>query len=114
MWYINEDMEALNQQFKLNRFGIKLFELNKHGPKLQHQAVVSFGQDFTQQFIPLSSEQARDYYQGKDIFLEHPNKPPQHKEVIVTYQGAPLGLAKHLGNKLKNNLPRDLVRDKAF
>jgi len=114
VWYINEDMEALNQQFKLNRFGIKLFELNKHGPKLQHQAVVSFGQDFTQQIVPLSSEQARDYYQGKDIFLEHSHKPPQHKEVIVTYQGAPLGLAKHLGNKLKNNLPRDLVRDKAF
>ncbi|MGL4639230.1 MAG: methyltransferase RsmF C-terminal domain-like protein, partial [Shewanella sp.] len=28
--------------------------------------------------------------------------------------GAPLGMAKHLGNKLKNNLPRDLVKDKVL
>ena len=114
VWLVNDSMESLNQQFKLNRFGIKLFELNKHGPKLQHQAVISFGQQFTQQTIALTSEQARDYYQGKDIFLEHPNQQPRHKEVIVTYQGMPLGLAKHLGKKLKNNLPRDLVRDKVF
>ncbi|GAA4358115.1 16S rRNA (cytosine(1407)-C(5))-methyltransferase RsmF [Kangiella marina] len=114
IWLIGKEIPALNQRLKLNRFGVKLLELNKHGPKIQHQAITTLGHHFTQQIVELTAQQASEYYQGKDIFLPAPEEPPKHKEVIVTYQQNPLGLAKHLGNKLKNNLPRELVRDKAF
>ncbi len=33
-------------------------------------------------------------------------------EVLVTYQGAVIGLGKWVSNRIKNGLPRELVRDK--
>lgn len=114
IWYLPKSTEKLCQHIKLNRYGIKLMEISKHGVKLNHQAAISFGDKFSQQRIELTAQQAEDYYQGKDIFLDSPVKAPNHKEFIVTNKQTPLGLVKHLGNKLKNNLPRDLVRDKSF
>lgn len=114
IWYLPQSTQTLSQHIKLNRYGIKLMELSKHGAKLHHQAAISFGHEFTQQRIELTSQQAEDFYQGKDIFLELAVAPPKYKEMMVTYKSIPLGLIKHLGNKLKNNLPRDLVRDKTF
>ena len=32
-------------------------------------------------------------------------------EMLVSYHHAVLGVVKHLGHRLKNNLPRELVRD---
>lgn len=113
VWLLDDAMLTFNNILKLNRFGSKLFELNKHGPKIQHQAIISYGQELTKQSFSLNEKQAQEYLQGRDIFLEDSN-PPKHKEVIVRFNEVSLGLAKHLGNKLKNNLPRDLVRDKVF
>lgn len=113
VWLLDRSMLPLNDSLKLNRFGLKLFELSKHGPKIQHQAIKSFGHCLTKQIVNLNSQQAKEYYQGRDIFLED-GKQPKHKEVIVTYNESALGLAKHLGNKLKNNLPRGLVRDNVY
>jgi 16S rRNA (cytosine1407-C5)-methyltransferase len=36
---------------------------------------------------------------------------PSLNEVVVTYQGQPLGLARKVGSRLKNSYPRELVRD---
>jgi 16S rRNA (cytosine1407-C5)-methyltransferase len=36
---------------------------------------------------------------------------PRSDDVIVTFQGFPLGLAKRIGSRLKNSYPRELVRD---
>lgn len=33
-------------------------------------------------------------------------------EVLVKYQGAIIGLGKWVSNRIKNGLPRELVRDK--
>ncbi|MGL4748877.1 MAG: methyltransferase RsmF C-terminal domain-like protein, partial [Shewanella sp.] len=55
---------------------------------------------------------AKEYLMGRDIALDTTTKA--QGEIIVCYGGAPLGMAKHLGNKLKNNLPRDLVKDKVL
>ena len=114
VWLLPIGTEQLSHNLKLNRYGLKLFDLLKHGIKIQHQAIVSFGQDFSRQTIELTAEQSAIFYQGKDIYLDAKEKPPHNKEFIVTFGGVPLGFVKHLGNKLKNNLPRDLVRDGAF
>jgi 16S rRNA (cytosine1407-C5)-methyltransferase len=124
IWYLPQGAQQLSQKIRLNRYGIKLFELSKHGAKIQHQAVTAFGHCFEKQTIELNAQQATEYYQGKDIYLDNidsdstylnsKNNPRAHKELIATYKGIALGLVKHLGNKLKNNLPRDLVRDGAF
>ncbi|AOE49159.1 16S rRNA (cytosine(1407)-C(5))-methyltransferase RsmF [Kangiella sediminilitoris] len=113
IWLLPKGCEELAQKMKLNRYGIKLAEVIKQGYKLHHQAAICFGQLFSRQVIELTSEQAQDYLRGKDIYLENSSKQ-KHKEFLVTYQDIPLGLVKHLGSRLKNSLPRDLVRDNAF
>ncbi|MGL4936625.1 methyltransferase RsmF C-terminal domain-like protein, partial [Shewanella sp.] len=62
--------------------------------------------------INVSDNEAKEYLMGRDLPLNTATKA--QAEVIVCYDGAPLGMAKHLGNKLKNNLPRDLVKDKVL
>jgi len=46
---------------------------------------------------------------GRDITLATTTKA--QGERVLLWQQQVLGLAKHLGNKLKNQLPRVLVRD---
>ena len=53
--------------------------------------------------------QAKEYYQGKDIRGVETNNATG--EVLVSYQGQVISLGKALNNRLKNNLPRELIRD---
>ena len=45
---------------------------------------------------------------GRDVY---PETAPSQDDVVVTYRGYPLGLAKKVGSRLKNSYPRELVRD---
>ncbi|PMC12507.1 16S rRNA (cytosine(1407)-C(5))-methyltransferase RsmF, partial [Klebsiella aerogenes] len=56
----------------------------------------------------LTLTEAEEWYRGRDVY---PEAPPQQDDVIVTFQGMPLGLAKRIGSRLKNSYPRELVRD---
>ena len=112
IWYFPAGIEKLIGKIKMDRMGVKLCESHKHGFKLQHQAAISFSNHFTLSY-PLNKAQAVEYYQGKDIFVDDLKKFPKG-EIIVCYQSQTLGIAKNLGNKLKNSLPRELVRDNPF
>ncbi|MGU3841060.1 methyltransferase RsmF C-terminal domain-like protein, partial [Vibrio diabolicus] len=64
--------------------------------------------------IELSIEEAREWYMGRDV---RPQTIPEGMktgkgEVLVTYQSAVIGLGKWVSNRIKNGLPRELVRDK--
>ena len=52
--------------------------------------------------------EAEEWYRGRDVY---PETAPSQDDVVVTYQGYPLGLAKKVGSRLKNSYPRELVRD---
>ncbi|HBH65444.1 MAG TPA: 16S rRNA (cytosine(1407)-C(5))-methyltransferase RsmF, partial [Erwinia persicina] len=41
----------------------------------------------------------------------YPDRDLPGNELIICYQQQPIGLAKKVGNRIKNNYPRDLVRD---
>ncbi len=56
----------------------------------------------------LTEAEAESWYRGQDI---HPENLPERDEVLVTYQQQTLGLAKKVGNRIKNSYPRELVRD---
>ncbi len=56
----------------------------------------------------LTQAEAQEWYRGRDIY---PENTPNHDDVVVTYQGFPLGLAKRISSRLKNSYPRELVRD---
>ncbi len=113
VWYFPEGIEHLIGKLRMDRIGVKLAESHRSGFRLQHQAVTAFGHEFTQQTYELNSEQAVEYYQGRDISISKSGSLKKG-EVAILYQGVVIGLAKNLGNKLKNSLPRYLVNDTPF
>ncbi|GIU19834.1 ribosomal RNA small subunit methyltransferase F [Shewanella sp. MBTL60-007] len=106
-WLFPNPVMPLIGKMRFQRIGIKLADALKKGYKVRHEAILALSSPTR---FELSDEQAKDFLMGRDIGLQERVKP--QGEVIVSYANNPLGVAKHLGNKLKNNLPRDLVKDK--
>ncbi|MFQ8718364.1 MAG: methyltransferase RsmF C-terminal domain-like protein, partial [Enterobacter hormaechei] len=80
--------------------------IHNKGSRWQHEAVSALaGSENT---FALTHQEAAEWYRGRDVY---PEDGPSQDEVIVTYQGYPLGLAKKVGSRLKNSYPRELVRD---
>ncbi|WP_438863709.1 16S rRNA (cytosine(1407)-C(5))-methyltransferase RsmF [Neptunicella sp.] len=107
-WLFPRPIIDLIGQLRFQRMGLKLAELHKHGFKLTHEAALAFGDQFNRNTYQLAAEQLEDYYHGRDI------KWPlttNGSEALVTYRGSPVGLVKALKGKLKNSLPRELVKD---
>jgi 16S rRNA (cytosine1407-C5)-methyltransferase len=109
LWLFPAATENLTHDLKIERAGCKLAELHKQQIRIHHDFAIAFGNKFHTSKVDLNAEQAVLYCQGRDLML---NFPLQTKgDLLVCYGGHPLGLAKSLGNRLKNNLPRALVRD---
>ncbi|GIU07447.1 MULTISPECIES: 16S rRNA (cytosine(1407)-C(5))-methyltransferase RsmF [unclassified Shewanella] len=106
-WLFPNPVMPLIGKMRFQRIGIKLADALKKGYKVRHEAVLALSSPTR---FELSDEQAKEFLMGRDISLQEKVKP--QGEVIVSYANNSLGVAKHLGNKLKNNLPRDLVKDK--
>lgn len=113
IWYFPQGIEKLIGKLRMDRIGVKLAESHRSGFRLQHQAITAFGHEFTQQGYELNSQQAVEYYQGRDISISK-SVTLKKGEVAIRYKGVVIGLAKNLGNKLKNSLPRYLVNDTPF
>ncbi|SHG89054.1 16S rRNA (cytosine(1407)-C(5))-methyltransferase RsmF [Ferrimonas marina] len=107
IWWFPNGLTELTDKVRFNRLGTKLVEQHKHGFKPQHQAAVTLPLSLSRA-VALDREQARHYLMGRDVAM---NNPGAKGEVVVYWQDQALGLAKWVGNKLKNSLPRDLVRD---
>ncbi|USD39561.1 16S rRNA (cytosine(1407)-C(5))-methyltransferase RsmF [Ferrimonas sp. SCSIO 43195] len=109
LWLFPSGSDAFIDKIRMQRLGLKAAECHKHGIKISHQLVMLLGQD-SPSAMALTDDQAVQYLQGRDLAMDNPDK--RKGEVIVSYRGFPLGLAKWVNNKLKNSLPRELVRDK--
>lgn len=108
VWLFPTDIEPLIGKVRFSRIGLRLAERFNKGFRWQHEAVVALAGTGNERAFELSLEEAGEWYRGRDIW---PATPPQADEVIVTFQGQPLGLAKRVGSRLKNSYPRELVRD---
>ncbi len=75
----------------------------------QHEAVMSLTQADNPLVHELTIDQAREWFMGRDVRPEGENG---QGEVIVSFAGSVIGLGKWVGNRIKNGLPRELVRDK--
>lgn len=93
---------------RFSRIGLKLAERFTKGYRWQHEAVIALAMDDSKQRFELNAALAQEWFHGRDLY---PELPPQTDECIVTYQQQPLGIAKRIGSRIKNNLPRELVRD---
>lgn len=95
-------------KLRLSRPGIRVAETFNKGYRWQHEAIMAFASCPNPAQFELNRQQAAQWFRGQDIF---PSVPPQGNMVLVSYQQQPLGLAKCIGARIKNSLPRDLVRD---
>ncbi|VFS55900.1 Ribosomal RNA small subunit methyltransferase F [Kluyvera cryocrescens] len=81
-------------KFVFSRIGIKLAETHNKGFRWQHEAVIALANtDKLGQELTL--EDAQEWYRGRDVY---PQQSPAHDDVIVTFQGFPLGLAKRINS----------------
>lgn len=108
VWLFPADIEPLLGKVRFSRIGIRLAERYNKGLRWQHEAVVALASASGEYTWPLTMQQAQEWFRGRDIW---PEQMPAHSDIIVTYQNAVLGLAKKVGARLKNNYPRELVRD---
>ncbi|MCL1037527.1 16S rRNA (cytosine(1407)-C(5))-methyltransferase RsmF [Shewanella submarina] len=108
-WLFPEGFDELIGSMRFQRIGLKLADEAKHGFKLRHEAVIALPCQQAR-VIELDEQQAVEYLMGRDVVFD--GDKPAKGEVIVGRHGIPLGLAKSLPGKLKNSLPRELVRDK--
>lgn len=108
IWLFPTALEPMLNQLRFSRMGIKIAEVHNHGYRWQHQVATSLATGTESQSIELSIEEAREWYMGRDI---RPEIPSGKGELFVCYQGCPIGIGKWVGNRVKNGLPRELVKD---
>lgn len=108
IWLFPAELEALIGKVRFSRIGLKLAERFPKGFRWQHEAVIALAVSDNPQSFELDAALAQEWFHGRDLY---PSQPPQSHECIVTYQHQPLGLAKRIGSRIKNSLPRELVRD---
>ncbi|MDK9356677.1 16S rRNA (cytosine(1407)-C(5))-methyltransferase RsmF [Lelliottia sp. V106_10] len=106
IWLFPVEIEPLIGKVRFSRIGMRLAEVHNKGYRWQHEAVIALARD--ENTFALTHKEAEEWYRGRDVY---PEATPPADEMIVTYQGFPLGLAKKVGSRLKNSYPRELVRD---
>jgi 16S rRNA (cytosine1407-C5)-methyltransferase len=108
IWLFPKALEPMLGEFRFSRMGIKIAEQHKKGYKWQHQVATALA-TAEADAVPLSIEDAREWFMGRDV---RPEGLSGKGEVLVSYNGFIIGLGKWVGNRVKNGLPRELVRDK--
>ncbi len=114
VWLFPDALEPMIGELRFSRMGIKIAEAHKNGYRWQHQVATALATGEEGHAIELTTEEAREWYMGRDVRPQ--NIPDGMKtgkgEVFVKYQTTIIGLGKWVSNRIKNGLPRELVRDK--
>ncbi|MFT6986776.1 MAG: 16S rRNA (cytosine1407-C5)-methyltransferase [Psychromonas sp.] len=112
-WLFPEPIKPLIKELRFSRLGIKIAEEfgngRKSGFKTMHEFVSCFGDNANSIKLELNAEQAQAFYQGRDIRDMQANGTKG--EVLLSYRGNVIGLGKALSDRIKNSLPRELIRD---
>lgn len=109
VWLFPDALEAMLGELRFSRMGIKIAEAHKKGYRWQHQVATALATGNESTSIALSIDDAREWFMGRDV---RPVDLSGKGEVIVKLGNDVIGLGKWVGNRVKNGLPRELVRDK--
>ncbi|MDV7104381.1 16S rRNA (cytosine(1407)-C(5))-methyltransferase RsmF [Vibrio sp. TH_r3] len=108
IWLFPNSLENMLGEIRFSRMGIKLAERHKKGYRWQHEAVIALATGQEKNTVSLEINDAREWYMGRDV---RPDNLSGTGEVIVKYGDDIIGIGKWVGNRIKNGLPRELVRD---
>ena len=113
IWLFPSQINSLPQNFPINRCGIKLGECRQKGKRfdfrLNYEFAIAFGQHFQTGCYALNTAQLEQVIQGKDVDLTETLNIKG--DCLMCYQGFPVGLSRVVNMRLKNNLPRELIKD---
>ncbi|WP_333005096.1 16S rRNA (cytosine(1407)-C(5))-methyltransferase RsmF [Vibrio coralliilyticus] len=109
VWLFPNALEPMLGEFRFSRMGIKIAEAHKKGYRWQHQVATALATGQESNCVTLSTDDAREWFMGRDV---RPENQSGKGEVIVKLGNDVIGLGKWVGNRVKNGLPRELVRDK--
>jgi 16S rRNA (cytosine1407-C5)-methyltransferase len=120
VWLLPKFGEEMLACVRLERPGLRLGKLISSSKsfdfqfRLSHECVIAFGADFSgKQVMELSAKQTQDFLEGKNLLQSPENSHQISKlpktDIVLRYEGLPLGLVKNTGTILKNNLPRNFV-----
>lgn len=108
VWLFPSAAVPLFGRVRFSRIGLKLAETFNKGYRWQYEAVIALGDPQHRATCALNDQQAEEWYRGRDIY---PDGELPDGEMLVLHQGQVLGLAKRVGQRIKNSYPRELVRD---
>ncbi len=114
LWLFPEATVQVAAKLKVDRAGVKLGDMHKSQLRTHHDFAIAFGSQFQKNCIELDRDQLQSYLQGRDIELSSSQLSQiisNKGEYLLCFSKQPLGLGKRVANKIKNNLPRALVRD---
>ncbi|WP_196139532.1 NOL1/NOP2/sun family putative RNA methylase [Aliikangiella sp. G2MR2-5] len=113
VWIFPAMIESLDRYIKVNRSGMKLATVypSRSGIKVRasHEFCCCFGDKASKQVVTLNSEQASDFYRGQNIVVDCQSL--KDGETILKFANKSLGMGLNKKGRIKNLLPRDLVRD---
>ncbi|MCY9843265.1 16S rRNA (cytosine(1407)-C(5))-methyltransferase RsmF [Vibrio caribbeanicus] len=109
VWLFPQSLEPFLAKFRFSRMGVKIAESHKSGYRWQHQVATALVTGNEGKIIDISVHEAREWVMGRDI---RPEGILGKGEVIIRYNNGILGLGKWVGSRIKNGLPRELVKDK--
>lgn len=107
IWLFPVEVEPLIGKIRFSRLGIRLAESFNKGYRWHYEAIRALAK-VNATTLALTESEAAEWYRGRDIY---PQSLPGTGEIFVSYQGQVLGLGKVINQRVKNSLPRELVRD---
>ena len=108
IWLFPRAAVPLFGRIRFSRIGLKLAETFAKGYRWQNEAVIALADSAHACAIELTDDEAEEWFRGRDIY---PQQSLPTDEMLVLHRGQPLGLAKKVGNRIKNSYPRELVRE---
>lgn len=108
LWLFPQAIVPMLGKVRFSRIGLKLADTHAKGYRWQHEAAIALAKPDAANRVELTFEEAEAWYRGRDIY---PTGALPEEEILVTCQQQPIGIAKKVNTRIKNNYPRELVRD---
>lgn len=115
IWLFPKLFERLSPLVRFNRSGLKVAEIYPNKIRTAYEFIIAFGAQFEKQGIEISLVEMEAFIKGKNLVYELEKQTIDSSikdgEVVLLHKGNPVGSGTLQKEKIKNQLPRDLVRD---
>jgi len=109
IWLFPKNFPLVSDVVRLNRSGIKLAEIYPNKIRSTHEFACGFSKLTDRQVLEIDRPMAQEFYKGRNLEIDAHSL--DDGEVIISYNNHAIGIGRLAKNKVKNQLPRDLVKD---